>query len=55
MRHQYTKNTLLPSQLPVPASSSEEEDMDDNEEEDRHDREEEHAHDSEEHGREKDH
>jgi hypothetical protein len=55
MRHQYTKNTLLPSQLPVPASSSEEEDLDDNEEEDRHDREEEHAHDSEEHGREQDH
>jgi hypothetical protein len=49
------KNALLPSQLPTPVSSSEEEDMDDIEEEDGHDREEEHAHDSEEDGREQEH
>jgi hypothetical protein len=49
------KNALLPSQLPVPVSSSEEKDMDGSEEEDRHDRKEEHAHDSEEDGREQDH
>jgi hypothetical protein len=49
------KNTLLPSQLPTPISSSEEEDMDGNEEEDVHDCEEEHAHDNEEDGREQDH
>jgi hypothetical protein len=49
------KNALLPSQLPSPVSSSEEEDMDGIEEEDGHDREEEHAHDSEEDGREQDH
>jgi hypothetical protein len=49
------KNALLPSQLPAPVSSSEEEDMDGIEEEDGHYREEEHAHDSEEDGREKDH
>jgi hypothetical protein len=49
------KNALLPSQLPTPASSSEEEDMHGSEEEDGHDREEEHAHDNEEDGREKDH
>jgi hypothetical protein len=42
------KNALLPSQLPAPVSSSEEEDMDGTEEEDGHDRDEEHAHDSEE-------
>jgi hypothetical protein len=41
------KNALLPSQLPAPVSSSEEEDG--------HDCEEEHAHDSEEDGREQDH
>jgi hypothetical protein len=40
------KNALLPSQLPAPVSSSEEEDVHGNEEEDVHDREEEHAHDS---------
>jgi hypothetical protein len=34
------KNALLPSQLPAPVSSSEEEDMDGIEEEDKHDREE---------------
>jgi hypothetical protein len=50
-----SKNALLPSQLPAPVSSSEEEDMDGIEEEDGHDREEEHVHDSEEDGREKDH
>jgi hypothetical protein len=49
------KNALLPSQLPAPVRSSEEEDMDGIEEEDGHDREEEHAHDSEEHGKEQDH
>jgi hypothetical protein len=49
------KNALLPSQLPAPVSSSEEEDMDGCKEEDVHDREEEHAHDSEEDGREQDH
>jgi hypothetical protein len=49
------KNALLPSQLPTPVSSSEEEDMDDSEEEDGHDCEEEHAHDSDEDGREQDH
>jgi hypothetical protein len=49
------KNALLPSQLPAPVSSSEEEDMDGIEEEDEHYREEEHAHDSEEDGREQDH
>jgi hypothetical protein len=49
------KNALLPSQLPVPVSRSEEEDMDGSEEEDGHDREEEHAHDNEEDGREQDH
>jgi hypothetical protein len=49
------KNALLPSQLPAPVSSSEEEDMDGIEEEDGHYREEEHAHDSEEDGREQDH
>jgi hypothetical protein len=42
------KNALLPSQLPAPDSSSEEEDMDGIEEEDGHYREEEHAHDNEE-------
>jgi hypothetical protein len=42
------KNALLPSQLPAPVSSTEEEDMDGSEEEDGHDREEEHVHDSEE-------
>jgi hypothetical protein len=49
------KNALLPSQLPVPISSSKEEDMDGIEEEDGHDREEEDAHDSEEDGIERDH
>jgi hypothetical protein len=51
------KNVLLPSQLPMPVSSSGEEDVQDSEEEDVHDREEEHAHDSEENvcGREQDH
>jgi hypothetical protein len=49
------KNALLPTQLLVPVSSSEEKDMDGIEEEDGHDREEEHAHDSEEDGRERDH
>jgi hypothetical protein len=49
------KNALLPSQLPAPIISSEEEDMDGIEEEDGHDRKEEHTHDSEEDGREKDH
>jgi hypothetical protein len=49
------KNALLPSQLPVPISSSKEEDMDGIEEEDGHDREEEHAHDNEEDGIERDH
>jgi hypothetical protein len=42
------KNALLPSQLPAPVSSSEEEDVHGSEEEDAHDREEEHAHDNEE-------
>jgi hypothetical protein len=49
------KNAFLPSQLPAPVSSSEEEDMDGIEEEDGHYCEEEHAHDSEEDGREQDH
>jgi hypothetical protein len=49
------KIALLHSKLPVPVSSSEEEDMDGIEEEYGHDREEEHAHDSEEDGREQDH
>jgi ABC-type Zn2+ transport system substrate-binding protein/surface adhesin len=49
------KNALLPSQLPTPISSSEEEDVHGSEEEDGHDREEEHAHDNEEDGREQDH
>jgi hypothetical protein len=49
------KNTLLPSQLPTPVSSSEEEDMGGIEEEDENYREEEHGHDSEEDGREQDH
>jgi hypothetical protein len=51
------KNVLLPSKLPVPVSSNEEEDVHGSEEEDVHDREEEHAHDSEEDvcGREQDH
>jgi hypothetical protein len=49
------KNALLPSQLPAPVSSTEEEDVHGSEEEDGHDREEEHAHDSEEDGREQDH
>jgi hypothetical protein len=49
------KNALLPSQLPVPVSSSEEEDVDGIEEEDGHDSEEEHAHVREEDGREQDH
>jgi hypothetical protein len=49
------KNALLPSQLPVPISSSEEEDVDGIEEEDGHDSEEEHAHVREEDGREQDH
>jgi hypothetical protein len=50
-------NVLLPSQLPVPVSSSEEEDVHGSEEEDAHDREEEHEHDSEEDacGKEQDH
>jgi hypothetical protein len=48
------KNALLSSQLPVPVSSSKEEDMDGIEEEDGHDNEEEHAHVREEDGREKD-
>jgi hypothetical protein len=49
------KNALLPSQLPVPVSSSEEEDMDGIEEEDGLDSEEEHAHVREGDGREQDH
>jgi hypothetical protein len=49
------KNALLPSQLPAPVSSSEEEDMDGIREEDGHDNEEEHAHVREEDGREQDH
>jgi hypothetical protein len=49
------KNALLPSQLLVPVSSSQEEDMDGIEEEDGHDSEEEHAHVREEDGREHDH
>jgi hypothetical protein len=49
------KNALLPSQLPAPVSSSEEEDMDGIEEEYGHDSEEEHAHVREEYGREQDH
>jgi hypothetical protein len=50
-------NVLLPSQLPMLVSSSEEEDVHGSEEEDAHDCEEEHAHDSEEDvcGREQDH
>jgi hypothetical protein len=46
------KNALLPSQLPAPVSSSEEEDMDGIDEEDGHDSEEEHVHVREEDGRE---
>jgi hypothetical protein len=38
-----SKNALVPSQLPVPVSSNDEEDMDGSEEEDGHDREEEHS------------
>jgi hypothetical protein len=49
------KNALLPSQLPVPVSSSEEEDMDGIEEEDGHDSEEVHYDVREEDGREQDH
>jgi hypothetical protein len=49
------KNALLPSQLPAPVSSSEEEAMDGIEEEDGHDSEEEHAHVRVEDGREQDH
>jgi hypothetical protein len=49
------KNALLPSQLPAPISSSEEEDMHGSEEEDVHNREEEHAHDNEEDGKEQEH
>jgi hypothetical protein len=49
------KNALLPSQLPAPVSSSEEEHMDGIEEEDGHDSEEEHAHVREEDSREQDH
>jgi hypothetical protein len=49
------ENALLPSQLPAPVSSIEEDDMHGSEEEDGHDREEEHAHDSVEDGREQDH
>jgi hypothetical protein len=49
------KNALVPSQLPAPVSSSEEEDVDGIEEEDGYDCEEEHAHDSKEDGREQDH
>jgi hypothetical protein len=49
------KNALLPSQLPAPVSSSDEEDVHGSKEEDGHDREEEHVHDSEEDGREQDH
>jgi hypothetical protein len=49
------KNALLPSQLLVLVSSSEEEDMDGIEEEDGHDSEEEHALVREEDGREQDH
>jgi hypothetical protein len=49
------KNALLPSQLPAPVSSSEEEDMDGIEEEDGHDSEEEHAHARGEDGRDQDH
>jgi ABC-type Zn2+ transport system substrate-binding protein/surface adhesin len=43
-----SKNVLLPSQLPAPVNSSEEEDVHGSEEEDAHDHEEEHVHDSEE-------
>jgi hypothetical protein len=46
---------VLPSQLPAPVSSGEEEDVHGSEEDDAHDREEEHAHDTEEDGREQDH
>jgi hypothetical protein len=49
------KNALLPSQLPAPVSSSEEEDMDGIDEEDGHDSEEEHAHVREEDDREQNH
>jgi hypothetical protein len=49
------KNALLPSQLPAPVSSSEEEDIDGIEEEGGHDNVEEHAHVREEDGREQDH
>jgi hypothetical protein len=48
------KNALLPSQLSMPISSSEEEDMDGIEEEDWHGSKEEHAHVREEDGREQD-
>jgi hypothetical protein len=51
----HTENALIRSQLPMPISSSKEEDMDGSEEEDGHDRKEEHAHDSDEDGREQDH
>jgi hypothetical protein len=49
------KNALLPSQLPAPVSSSEEEDMDGIEEEDGHDSKEVHYDVREEDGREQDH
>jgi hypothetical protein len=49
------KNALLPSQLPAPVSSSEEEDMDGSKEEDGHDSEEDHYDVREEDGREQDH
>jgi hypothetical protein len=49
------KNALLPSQLLVPVSSSEEEDMDGTKEEDGHDNEEVHYDVREEDGREQDH
>jgi hypothetical protein len=49
------KNALLPSQLPAPVSSNEEEDMDGIEEEDGHDSEEVHYDVREEDGREQDH
>jgi hypothetical protein len=49
------KNALLPSQLPVPVSSSEEEDINGIEEEDEHDSEEVHYDVREKDGREQDH
>jgi hypothetical protein len=49
------KDAHIPSQLPAPVSSSDEEDVHGSKEEDVHDHEEEHAHDSEEDGREQDH